>query len=67
MMKTHLASSMKKLTFSVGFLLLATPAVQAAAPPAPPQVDAKAFILMDYNSGSILAEGNPIPGLIRPA
>ncbi|WP_201282910.1 serine hydrolase [Serratia rhizosphaerae] len=59
MMKTHLVSPMKKLTFGVGFLLLATPAVQAATPPTAPKVDAKAFILMDYNSGTILAEGNP--------
>ncbi|MFI8418250.1 serine hydrolase [Serratia sp. NPDC078593] len=59
MMKKKLSSSVKKLTISVGILVLATPAVLAAAPPAPPQVDAKAFVLMDYNSGKILAEGNP--------
>ncbi|HEJ9095180.1 serine hydrolase [Serratia odorifera] len=59
MMKKNLSSSLKKLTFSVGILCLALPAAQAAAPPAPPQVDAKAFVLMDYNSGKILAEGNP--------
>ncbi|WP_037430531.1 serine hydrolase [Serratia plymuthica] len=49
---------MKKLTFSVSILLLATPAIQAAEAPAAPQVDAKAFVLMDYNSGKILTEGN---------
>jgi D-alanyl-D-alanine carboxypeptidase len=38
--------------------LLAAPAVRAAEPPAPPQVDAKAYILMDYNSGKVLTEGN---------
>lgn len=59
MMKKKLSSSVKKLTISVGILVLATPAVLAATPPAPPQVDAKAFVLMDYNSGKILAEGNP--------
>ena len=48
----------EKLTFSVGILLLAAPAVHAAEPPAPPQVDAKAYILMDYNSGKVLTEGN---------
>ncbi len=53
-----LSTSLKKLTFSVGILLLAAPAVHAAEPPAPPQVDAKAFILMDYNSGKVLTEGN---------
>lgn len=58
MMKKNLSTSLKKLTFSVGILLLATPAVHAAEPPAPPQVDAKAYILMDYNSGKVLTEGN---------
>lgn len=58
MMKKNLSTSLKKLTFSVGILLLAAPAVRAAEPPAPPQVDAKAFILMDYNSGKVLTEGN---------
>lgn len=46
------------MTFSVSILLLATPALQAAEAPAAPQVDAKAFVLMDYNSGKILTEGN---------
>ncbi|EKF65141.1 D-alanyl-D-alanine carboxypeptidase dacC [Serratia plymuthica A30] len=46
------------MTFSVSILLLATPAIQAAEAPAAPQVDAKAFVLMDYNSGKILTEGN---------
>lgn len=58
MMKKNLSTSLKKLTFSVGLLLLAAPAVRAAEPPAPPQVDAKAYILMDYNSGKVLTEGN---------
>nr|SAY42404.1 D-alanyl-D-alanine carboxypeptidase DacC precursor [Serratia marcescens] len=58
MMKKNLSTSLKKLTFSVGILLLAAPAVRAAEPPAPPQVDAKAYILMDYNSGKVLTEGN---------
>ncbi|WP_346827655.1 serine hydrolase [Serratia inhibens] len=58
MMKKNLSTSLKKLTFSVGILLLATPALHAAEAPAAPQVDAKAFVLMDYNSGKILTEGN---------
>ncbi|WP_199635184.1 serine hydrolase [Serratia sp. PAMC26656] len=58
MMKKNLSTSLKKLTFSVSILLLATPALQAAEAPAAPQVDAKAFVLMDYNSGKILTEGN---------
>ena len=42
-----------------GILLLGiVPAVQAAEPPAPPQLDARAWLLMDYASGKVLAEGN---------
>ncbi|MEE4409370.1 MULTISPECIES: serine hydrolase [unclassified Serratia (in: enterobacteria)] len=58
MMKKNLSTSLKKLTFSVSILLLATPVLHAAEAPAAPQVDAKAFVLMDYNSGKILTEGN---------
>ncbi|MGB8666005.1 MAG: serine hydrolase [Serratia inhibens] len=58
MMKKNLSTSLKKLTFSVSILLLATPALHAAEAPAAPQIDAKAFVLMDYNSGKILTEGN---------
>ncbi|CAI0878536.1 serine hydrolase [Serratia quinivorans] len=58
MMKRNLPTTLKKLTFSVSILLLAVPVVQAAEAPAAPQVDAKAYVLMDYNSGKILAEGN---------
>lgn len=57
-MKKNLSTSLKKLTLNVGLLLLALPAVRAAEPPSPLQVDAKAFLLMDYNSGKILTEGN---------
>ena len=47
--------------------MLAAPAVHAAEPPAPPQVDAKAYILMDYNSGKVLTEGNADTRLDPPA
>lgn len=57
-MKKNFSTSLKKLTLNVGLLLLALPAVRAAEPPSPLQVDAKAFLLMDYNSGKILTEGN---------
>lgn len=57
-MKKNLSTSLKKLTINIGLLLLALPAVRAAEPPSPLQVDAKAFLLMDYNSGKILTEGN---------
>lgn len=43
-----------------GIMLLALPAAQAdTANPAAPQVNAKSWVLMDYNSGKILAESNP--------
>ncbi|RZV00878.1 UNVERIFIED_ORG: penicillin-binding protein 6 [Serratia quinivorans] len=58
MMKRNLSTTLKKLTFSVSILLLAVPVVQAAEAPAAPQIDAKAYVLMDYNSGKILTEGN---------
>ncbi|MDU6433441.1 MAG: serine hydrolase [Pantoea sp.] len=44
---------MQRVAFhSVGFCL------KTAIAPAPPQVEAKAWILMDYASGKVLAEGN---------
>lgn len=58
MMNKNLSTSFKTLTFSVGILLQAVPAVRAAVPLAPLQVDAEAYVLMDYNSGKILTEGN---------
>ncbi len=38
--------------------LAAVPAVAADAPVAP-QINAKAYVLMDYHSGKILAQSNP--------
>ena len=58
MMKFILPFKIKKFTFSAGLLLLALPAAQAADDPAAPPVDAKAYVLMDYNSGKVLVEGN---------
>jgi len=42
-----------------GVMLLALPAAQADTNPAAPQVNAKSWVLMDYNSGKILAESQP--------
>ncbi|MDA5549727.1 serine hydrolase [Yersinia massiliensis] len=58
MMKFLLPFKIKKLTFSAGLLLLPLPAAHAADDPAVPPVDAKAYVLMDYNSGKVLAEAN---------
>lgn len=57
---------MKSLTFSAlrrwvagsALLLVAAPMVHAEQAPGAPEVDAKAWILMDYASGKVLAEGN---------
>ncbi|MDK9607208.1 serine-type D-Ala-D-Ala carboxypeptidase [Lelliottia wanjuensis] len=57
---THKTSSLRSLAAGSALLLLFSPALyaaEAAAPEAPP-VDARAWILMDYASGKVLAEGN---------
>lgn len=40
-------------------LLMIMPAARAVDMPAPPQIDARAWILMDYATGKVLAEGQP--------
>ena len=42
----------------VALLLVSPTLVQADQPSNAPQIDAKAWILMDYNSGKVLAESN---------
>jgi D-alanyl-D-alanine carboxypeptidase (penicillin-binding protein 5/6) len=42
-----------------GVMLLALPAAQADTNPVAPQINAKSWVLMDYNSGKILTESNP--------
>ncbi|MDN0085878.1 serine hydrolase [Yersinia nurmii] len=59
MMKYTRSSKLKNVTFSAGLLLLALPAVRAADEQPAPPIDAKAYVLMDYNSGKILAQNNP--------
>ncbi|MGC8338525.1 serine-type D-Ala-D-Ala carboxypeptidase [Cronobacter sakazakii] len=48
------------LALSGAFLLISLSTAHAADPiaPAAPEVDARAWILMDYHSGKVLAEGN---------
>ncbi|MGP4123286.1 MAG: serine hydrolase [Sodalis sp. (in: enterobacteria)] len=52
--------SAQRYTFALGtLLLLAFPTLHAAdAVPAAPEINARAYILMDYQSGKILAEAN---------
>ncbi|RPD94432.1 serine-type D-Ala-D-Ala carboxypeptidase [Candidatus Pantoea deserta] len=47
-----------RLAAAASLLLFIAPATFAVDAPAPPQVEAKAWILMDYASGKVLAEGN---------
>ena len=47
---------LRRLTLGAGVTLVALPLF--AAEPAPPQINAKAYILLDYDSGRVLAEGN---------
>ncbi|AKM47465.1 MULTISPECIES: serine hydrolase [Edwardsiella] len=46
----------RRLTLGASLSLVALPLL--AADPAPPQINAKAYILLDYDSGRVLAEGN---------
>ena len=57
---TQKISSLRSLAAGSALLFLFAPTLHAAeqtAPEAPP-VDARAWILMDYASGKVLAEGN---------
>ncbi|UYU33114.1 serine-type D-Ala-D-Ala carboxypeptidase [Siccibacter colletis] len=51
-------STFRGVAASGALLLCMMPAAHAAEPPAPPQLEARAWILMDYASGKVLAEGN---------
>ncbi len=57
-MKLHLCASLLR-PLAASSLLFIFPAVsQAVDAPAAPQIEAKAWVLMDYNSGKVLAESN---------
>ncbi|MGJ0192399.1 serine hydrolase [Pantoea sp. RRHST58] len=55
---TTIRSSCRLRHAAASLLLFIAPAAFAVDAPAPPQVEAKAWILMDYASGKVLAEGN---------
>lgn len=57
-MTTILSSRRLRHVAAASLLLFVAPAAFAVDAPAPPQVEAKAWILMDYASGKVLAEGN---------
>ncbi|QTF08040.1 serine-type D-Ala-D-Ala carboxypeptidase [Brenneria izadpanahii] len=58
MKKTTLFSNLKFFTAGAALLAGAISPAHGEQIPAAPQVDAKAFILMDYHSGKVLAESN---------
>ncbi|MBW7982285.1 serine hydrolase [Enterobacillus tribolii] len=58
MKKNALSSLIKTLTLGAGLTLVAVPVLQAAEAPAAPEINAKAWVLMDYDSGKILTESN---------
>lgn len=59
-MHTYLVSSLRKTRVSLLFLaLFATHALHAAPLPAPPQLSANSYLLIDTTSGEVLAEKNP--------
>jgi D-alanyl-D-alanine carboxypeptidase (penicillin-binding protein 5/6) len=57
-MTSRTFSVLRGLAAGATLLLVVSPVVQAEQAPGAPQVDAKAWILMDYDSGKVLAEGN---------
>ncbi|WBG89782.1 serine hydrolase [Pantoea piersonii] len=57
-MTTILSSRRLRHVAAASLLLFVAPAAFAVDAPATPQVEAKAWILMDYASGKVLAEGN---------
>ncbi|KOC92806.1 serine hydrolase [Winslowiella iniecta] len=56
MNKTRLYASVRALAASTTLVVLTTALAHAEQAPAAPQIDAKAWILMDYASGKVLAE-----------
>ena len=58
---THFSLYLRGLATASALVVLFSPSLFAAeqvAAPAAPAVDARAWILMDYASGKVLAEGN---------
>ncbi|MTD26673.1 serine hydrolase [Erwinia sorbitola] len=58
MKNTPLSSRACALATTSTLLLLTLSPVRAEQAPAAPQIDAKAWVLMDYNSGKVLTESN---------
>lgn len=59
MSKKILSLKTRRAGIGLSLLVVVSTSAYAAQTLVAPQVDAKAFVLMDYNSGKILASGNP--------
>lgn len=59
MSKKMLSLKTRRAGIGLSLLVAVSSSAYAAQTPVAPQVDVKAFVLMDYNSGKILASGNP--------
>ena len=59
MSKKMLSLKTRRAGIGLSLLMAVSTSGYAAETPVAPQVDAKAYVLMDYNSGKILASGNP--------
>lgn len=57
-MKTYSKNTVRRWALSATLLLAISPVIRAAQAPEAPQVDARAWFLMDYASGKVLAQGN---------
>lgn len=58
-MKKNIPSVLGKVTAGMGLLLIISSPSFAVNNPVPPQIEAKSYVLMDYNSGKILASEKP--------
>lgn len=58
MMNMRLSAGLFTLSASFSLLLISLTSARAEEAPAPPQIDAKSWILMDYQSGKVLAESD---------
>lgn len=58
MRKSSIISALRPLAATSLLLFLTPVVVSAEEAPAAPQIDAKAWVLMDYNSGKVLTESN---------
>lgn len=59
MNRKFLTLKARYLGTGLGLLVAVSSCVYAAETPVAPQIDARAFVLMDYDSGKILASSNP--------